>query len=109
MFSIAKPPTKNARTGTPRDFGVSHAAARAITSTGTATLPVEISNDGVVFASPGPVSGNEAADNTNASLIELNLDLLLNDDDGSEEILTVLLSNLPQEPLPLYALRPLPI
>ncbi len=70
--------------------------ATAMTSTGTTTLPVEISNDGVTFTSPGPVSGNEAADSTNASLIELNLGLALTDSDGSEEIVAVLLSNLPE-------------
>ena len=67
-----------------------------ITSTGVQTLPVEISNDGVTFA-PAPASGAEAADSTSDSLIEIDLSsLTLVDDDGSEEIVTVLLSNLPE-------------
>ncbi|SDO88871.1 T1SS-143 domain-containing protein [Lutimaribacter pacificus] len=72
------------------------AGADEITSTGTQTLTVEISNDGVSLAA-SPISGAEAADSTNASLIEIDLSsLVLNDDDGSEAILTVLLSNLPE-------------
>lgn len=72
------------------------ADADEITSTGTQTLTVEISNDGVSLAA-SPISGAEAADSTNASLIEIDLSsLVLNDDDGSEAILTVLLSNLPE-------------
>lgn len=67
-----------------------------VTSTGTQTLPVEISNDGVELTA-APASGAEAADSTNDSLIEIDLSsLALVDDDGSEEILTVLLSNLPE-------------
>ena len=70
--------------------------ADEITSTGTQTLTVEVSNDGVSLAA-SPISGAEAADSTNASLIEIDLSALaLNDDDGSEAILTVLLSNLPE-------------
>ncbi|MEX2518759.1 MAG: tandem-95 repeat protein [Paracoccaceae bacterium] len=73
----------------------SETGATAVTSEGAATLPVEISNDGVTLVS-GPVSGGEAADSTNDSLIGLDLNLALNDDDGSEVITTVLLSNLPE-------------
>jgi hypothetical protein len=70
--------------------------ATEITSTGTQTLEVEISNDGVSFTAV-PASGDEAVDSSNDSLIEIDLSsLALVDDDGSEEILTVLLSNLPE-------------
>lgn len=73
----------------------------SVTSTGTTTLTIDITNEGVTFASTSTtesdvVTGTEAADSTSASLIELDLDLLLTDSDGSEEILTVLLSNLPE-------------
>ncbi|WP_229861859.1 beta strand repeat-containing protein [Pseudodonghicola xiamenensis] len=70
--------------------------ATALTSTGTATLPVEISNDGVALVSAEPVSGQEAADTSTDSLIALDMALALTDDDGSETITTVLLSNLPE-------------
>uniref|UniRef100_UPI00273E4058 VCBS domain-containing protein n=1 Tax=Roseovarius sp. MMSF_3281 TaxID=3046694 RepID=UPI00273E4058 len=70
--------------------------AVATTSTGTATIPVEMSNDGVTLSPTGPLTGAEAADSSNDALIELDLALALNDADGSEEILTVLLSNLPE-------------
>ncbi|QRF69131.1 hypothetical protein [Ponticoccus alexandrii] len=68
----------------------------AMVSTGTATVPVELSNDGVALAPTGPRGGTEAADSSNGALIGLDLSLILNDADGSEEILTVLLSNLPE-------------
>lgn len=70
--------------------------AVATTSTGNATLPVELSNDGVTLTPTGPLGGPEAAVSDNSALIELDLALTLNDADGSEEILTVLLSNLPE-------------
>ncbi|QDY69418.1 VCBS domain-containing protein [Qingshengfaniella alkalisoli] len=70
-------------------------AAEAVTSEGSATLPVSISNDGVAFTDPAPVTGEEAADTSSDSLIELDLGLDLNDSDGSEQITSVLLSNLP--------------
>lgn len=73
----------------------SESGATVITSTGSDTLTVQISNDGV-SSTPTQIIGDEAADSTNASLIEIDLSsLVLNDDDGSESILTVLLSNLP--------------
>lgn len=70
--------------------------ATAIISDGAQTLSVVISNDGATLAA-SPLSGAEAADSTNGSLIGIDLSsLALNDDDGSEAILTVLLSNLPE-------------
>ncbi|MGV0908496.1 Ig-like domain-containing protein [Martelella sp. FOR1707] len=71
-------------------------AASPLTSTGSTTLPVEISNDGVTLANPGPTTGAEAADSSTDSLIALDLSLNLADVDGSEEIISVLLSNLPE-------------
>ncbi|WP_455230460.1 VCBS domain-containing protein [Geopseudomonas aromaticivorans] len=65
-----------------------------ITSKGTAIIPVAISNDGVEITS-APVTGVEAADSSTDSLIQLNLGLTLNDTDGSEEIIAILLANLP--------------
>ncbi|WP_417588863.1 VCBS domain-containing protein [Pararhodobacter oceanensis] len=76
--------------------------AVATTSTGNLTVLVELSNDGVVLASIAPITGDEAADSSKDALIELDLELVLNDDDGSEQIYTVLLSNLPEGFL-LYA------
>jgi large repetitive protein len=70
--------------------------AVATTSTGTATIPVEMSNDGVTLSPTGPLTGAEAADSSTNALIGLDLSLVLNDADGSEDILTVLLSNLPE-------------
>ncbi|MFL1404675.1 VCBS domain-containing protein [Marinobacter sp. M1N3S26] len=69
--------------------------AGATTSEGTATLPIAIVNEGVSLSSD-PTSGSEAANSDKESLTELDLDLTLNDADGSEEIATVLLSNLPE-------------
>jgi VCBS repeat-containing protein len=70
--------------------------ANSVTSSGTQTLPVEISNNGVTFTAT-EARGTEAANSTNASLIEIDLSsLALEDNDGSEDILTVLLSNLPE-------------
>nr|WP_309501913.1 VCBS domain-containing protein [uncultured Roseovarius sp.] len=68
--------------------------AAAKTATGSATIPVELSNDGVTLLPPdGPMVGNEALTSDNDALVELDLKPTLND--GSEEIFTVLLSNLP--------------
>ncbi|MDT0684711.1 VCBS domain-containing protein, partial [Roseicyclus sp. F158] len=67
-----------------------------LTSSGTATLPIEISNDGVIVDAEAPFTGPEAADSTAASLIQLDLALSLVDSDGSEVITTVLLPNLPE-------------
>lgn len=70
-------------------------AADALTSTGSTNLLVERVNDGVTL-SPDGASGLEWDDFQTTSLIELPLALQLADDDGSEEILSVLLSNLPE-------------
>uniref|UniRef100_UPI0018EED860 VCBS domain-containing protein n=1 Tax=Paracoccus binzhouensis TaxID=2796149 RepID=UPI0018EED860 len=70
--------------------------ATAVTSTGSTTLPVAISNDGVSLDVTGPFYGNEAADSEAASRIPLDLSVSLSDDDGSEAIGTVLLSGLPE-------------
>ncbi|MFL1465457.1 VCBS domain-containing protein [Marinobacter sp. HN1S83] len=69
--------------------------ATATTSEGSATLPVAIVNEGVSLSSD-PTTGSEAANSDKESLTELDLDLALSDADGSEEIATVLLSNLPE-------------
>ncbi|WP_237685087.1 Ig-like domain-containing protein [Szabonella alba] len=65
---------------------------------GSATFPVAISNNGVQVTAP-PVTGAEAADIDPASQIELTgaggLDFALIDNDGSEVIETIMLSNLP--------------
>ncbi|MFN4156230.1 MAG: VCBS domain-containing protein [Paracoccaceae bacterium] len=71
-------------------------ASGALTSTGSMTLPVQISNDGVVVNSPA-VTGQEAADASIASLVPLTgLSVALVDNDGSETIRSILLSNLPE-------------
>src|SRR5690606_23718359 len=54
----------------------------------------ELRNDGVTVIS-NDVTGYEAADTERASLIELDISVELNDDDGSEQITSILLSNLP--------------
>src|SRR3546814_9894580 len=66
-------------------------------STGTGTLAVNMSNDGVAIDNEA-VTGSESAatDTTADSLIELpGLSVTLNDDDGSEDIVSILLSGLP--------------
>ncbi|WP_103334315.1 VCBS domain-containing protein [Pseudotabrizicola formosa] len=71
-------------------------AAAPVTSTGSVVLPVQISNDGVVVNSPA-VTGQEAPDATNASLVQLTgLSVALVDADGSETIRSILLSDLPE-------------
>ncbi|TGD65744.1 hypothetical protein EYC08_07675 [Tabrizicola sp. WMC-M-20] len=71
-------------------------AASPVTSTSSVILPVQISNDGVVVNSP-VVTGQEASDATAGSLVQLTgLSVVLVDDDGSETIRSILLSNLPE-------------
>src|SRR3546814_4333103 len=63
-------------------------------STGTGTLAVNMSNDGVAIDNEA-VTGSESAatDTTADSLIELpGLSVTLNDDDGSEDIVSILRS-----------------
>ncbi|MBP6018350.1 MAG: cadherin-like domain-containing protein [Burkholderiaceae bacterium] len=67
-----------------------------LTSTGTGTVEVHISNDGVTIDSDAS-SGNEVATGaTSVNTIELTgLSATLNDNDSSEHIVSILLSNLP--------------
>ncbi len=70
-------------------------AADEATSSGSLTVPVNIGNDGVTVIT-SPTTGAEAPDATNASLIELSdIIVTLNDADGSERIVSILMSNLP--------------
>jgi len=64
-----------------------------LTSSGTGTIEVHISNDGVGIDS-APVMGGEAATATTASLVELDLSVGLKDPD-SETIHSILLANVP--------------
>ncbi|CAM5208044.1 hypothetical protein CDEF62S_02506 [Castellaniella defragrans] len=64
-----------------------------LTSEGTGTLTVALSNDGVTITNTAS-SGDEAAA-VNATKVQLNLGVALNDHDGSEKIDAILLSGVP--------------
>ncbi len=70
-------------------------AGAVVVATGTGSVTVQLSNDGVDIVS-APISGAEAPDTETGSLIQLTgLGITLNDGDGSESIISILLSNLP--------------
>ncbi|MDJ1009592.1 MAG: DUF5801 repeats-in-toxin domain-containing protein, partial [Paracoccaceae bacterium] len=70
--------------------------ADPITDIETQVLPIAVGNEGATLTS-APTTGSEAADLTNASLIQLaGLSATLNDDDGSEDFEAILLTNVPE-------------
>ena len=67
----------------------------SIVSSTSETQSIDVSNNGVT-ATTAPSAGLEVADNAPTSVIELlGLSATLNDNDGSEELVSILLSNVP--------------
>ncbi|MEB8386027.1 DUF5801 domain-containing protein, partial [Rhodobacteraceae bacterium KMM 6894] len=71
-------------------------APTQVTSAGQLTMPISVSNEGVIISSDPIAAGDEVDSEPNNTPIKLTgLSVTLNDTDGSEEIDAILLTNLP--------------